>query len=190
MKSALPYTVQDRRDIRGLKQHTTDFHGPRRSQSELQRSLHPHGLRATSAKSRPLDTQLLSDVSDKLARQELQASLKKGNLAQAESHISQVLSLYQGQAWSHQDPLGSSAKKRPKSGHDLYGQVQSFFTLCLQQKRLATALNCARNLPANPSLFTALLKACLDHGDFYAVSQAVQVGILSRIKHPRVAEIF
>ena len=132
------------------------------------------------APDRALDAELLSEINDRLSSRKFQASLRSRNLARAELQINEVLSLYQESRWLQQQAtrLALPAEHgRQRSAHVLYGHVQSFFTLCLQQKKLAAALNCARILPPTPSLFTALLKACLDHGDFYAVSQAVEVGL-------------
>ena len=106
-------------------------------------------------------------------RQQSTSHTAPRSLAQAERSVSQVL-----RNWQEQHGLGTvapPAKQPQKSADDLYGHVQGFFNLCLQQKQLPAALDRAKTLPAVPSLFTALLKACLDHGDFYAVSKAVEV---------------
>ncbi len=120
----------------------------------------------------------LTEINEKLSGRRFQGNLRDGNLPLAERQINEVLSVYQQSHW-HKDlqlsaPLSKQTDLRPLQA--LHENVQAFFTLCLQQKKLASALSCARLLPPSPPLFTALLKACLDHGDFHAVAQAVEVG--------------
>lgn len=124
-----------------------------------------------------LAARVLKGINEDLSRRRFQNSLRDGNLALAEQQINEVLSVYQQSQWHRDLQLSALPLQQTKSKplHALHEHVQGFFTLCLQRKKLASALNCARSLPPSPSLFTALLKACLDHGDFHAVAQAVEV---------------
>lgn len=119
----------------------------------------------------------LTEIHESLSSQSFQGCLREGNLALAELQINEVLSRYQQGLWQQDSRLSAVPSQQGKSKplHALHEHVQAFFTLCLQRKKLASALSCARILPPSPSLFTALLKACLDHGDFHAVAQAVEV---------------
>ena len=122
-------------------------------------------------------TRSLTEINENLSSRSFQGCLRDGNLALAERQINEVLSSYQESLWQKDIHLSAVPlqQTRSKPLHALHEHVQGFFTLCLQRKKLASALSCARILPPSPSLFTALLKACLDHGDFHAVAQAVEV---------------
>ena len=133
-------------------------------------------LRSRQANSEAV-TRSLTEINENLSSCSFQGCLRDGNLALAERQINEVLSKYQQSLWQKGLQLSAVQQQqtRSKSLHALHEHVQGFFTLCLQRKKLASALSCARILPPSPSLFTALLKACLDHGDFQAVAQAVEV---------------
>lgn len=66
-------------------------------------------------------------------------------------------------------------KGAPYFGQAFQGQHQPFFRVCLKTRRLDAALEYARWLPPNAAIFTMLLKECVQHGDLYAVTQAVEV---------------
>ena len=66
----------------------------------------------------------------------------------------------------------------------LRGQHKLVFKVCLQQRNLSAALEYARLLPASPILFSSLLRECLDRGDYYAVSKAVEVNWAALHYHP------
>ena len=130
-----------------------------------------------------LAARALTGINEDLSKRSFQSYLRDGNLALAEQQINEALSVYQQSQWHKDLQLSALPLQQTKSKplHALHEHVQGFFTLCLQRKKLASALNCARSLPPSPSLFTALLKACLDYGDFHAVAQAVEVGNFARV---------
>ena len=66
----------------------------------------------------------------------------------------------------------------------LRGQHQLVFKVCLEKRNLSAALEYARLLPPSPILFSSLLKECLDRGDYYAVSKAVEVNWAAPHHHP------
>lgn len=124
-----------------------------------------------------LNEKVLERINQKLRKQDFKKSLRERDVISAEIQITEALSGLQDVSPVQQG--GSAAFNRDQAtlqtANVFQGYVQGFFRLCLQQGKLAAALSLAQKLPPDPPLFTFLLKACLDYGDLYAVTQAVEV---------------
>lgn len=123
-------------------------------------------------------------------------ALEKGDVRLATKQVGQLVAALQRYEQQHESPkpelqlLSTNARQsgapalsaagRERFAAALGGHQRRYFRLCLKRRRLESALDVARNLPASAPLFTGLLKECLAYGDLYAINRAIKVNFTTR----------